>query len=155
MIRLTQITGLVLLLLCTSCGWNTYYNQQVPIEGNKWYKGTAARFTLPITDTLKNYDFYITIGNTTDYRYSNLYLFISTRFPNGNISRDTLECLLADEAGKWYGKGWGKIKDNSIKVNQALRFPLTGTYEFLIQQAMREDTLSGISNIGIIIEGSK
>ncbi len=62
---------------------------------------------------------------------------------------------MADDAGKWFGKGWGTLKDNSIQVNQGLRFPLSGEYEFLIQQAMREDTLSGISNIGITLTASE
>ncbi len=155
MLKPTQILSVLLLLLLTSCGWNTYYHEQITLEDSRWYKASAARFNVSVQDTINPFDFYINIRNTTTYRYSNLYLFISTRFPNGNVSRDTVEFILADESGKWYGKGWGKLKDNSVRVNESLQFPIKGNYEFLIQQAMREDTLKGISDIGIKIVRSE
>ena len=65
------------------------------------------------------------------------------------MSRDTIELILADVEGKWLGKGWGAVKENSILLSGDMRFPLKGQYEFKIQQAMRVDTLDGISDIGI------
>jgi len=80
---------------------------------------------------------------------------MNTKFPNDNMSRDTLEFILADIEGKWLGKGWGSVKENSILISSDMRFPLAGTYEFKIQQAMRQDTLKGIKNIGIRIAPSE
>ena len=74
-----------------------------------------------------------------------------TEFPNGNVSRDTIECMIANDEGKWLGKGWSDIKENNIQLKSGLRFPLTGNYKFLIQQAMRVDTLKGIVDIGLYI----
>jgi len=71
------------------------------------------------------------------------------------MSRDTIEFVLADIEGRWLGKGWGAIKDNSVLLNRSMRFPLKGKYEFKIQQAMRVDTLDGISDIGIQITPSE
>ena len=39
----------------------------------------------------------------------------------------------------------------TVPLNENLRFPLTGTYHFEIEQAMREPVLKGISDIGIYI----
>ncbi|MFK5856965.1 MAG: gliding motility lipoprotein GldH [Bacteroidota bacterium] len=133
----------------TSCNTNTVYNKYVTLPEDGWYKNNAVAFNININDSLTNYEFALDIRNTTNYRYSNLYVFLITEFPNGNISRDTIECLLANYEGKWLGKGWGEIKENRIILKSGLRFPLTGDYRFLIQQAMRVDTLKGIQNVGL------
>jgi len=142
---------LTILSVVTSCNTNTVYNNNVtlPIEG--WYKNNAVVFNVDINDSINNHLFTISIRNSINYRYSNLYLFLLTEFPNGNISRDTLECILANNEGKWLGKGWGDIKENKIVLKSDLRFPLTGEYKFLVQQAMRVDTLIGINDIGLSV----
>lgn len=148
---LIMIFGAIL----SSCSQTAIFDEQVTIQDAKWDKGESARFNVDIKDSLATYNFYLTVRNTTDYRYSNLYIFLLTRFPNGNLSRDTIECILADKTGKWLGKGWGSIKENTILLKQNLRFPLMGEYQFLVQQAMRTDTLNDISDVGLRIEKSK
>lgn len=145
--RLFLIIGLSALL--NACNMNSIYDESITIEQSKWYKDDLAKFEVSINDTIQLYDFYLNVRNTTDYRYSNMYVFMYTEFPNGNLSKDTIECVLADIEGKWLGKGWGAVKENSILLSKDMRFPLKGNYEFRIQQAMRNDTLSGVSNIGI------
>ena len=146
---------LSLSIVFSSCNMNSIYDEQVVIEECKWYKDEMARFDLVINDTIQLYNFYLKIRNNTDYRYSNLYVFLKTEFPNNNISRDTIECLLANVEGKWLGKGWGKVKENEFLLSSNMRFPLKGKYEFVIQHAMRTDTLNGIQNIGIRIAKSE
>jgi gliding motility-associated lipoprotein GldH len=148
----TFFVTILFAVMLSSCNQSIVYDEQVTIQDAKWYKGESARFSVEINDSLTAYNFYLTIRNTTDYRYSNLYVFLLTRFPNGNLSRDTIECMLADKTGMWLGKGWGSIKENTILLKQNLRFPLSGDYQFLIQQAMRVDTLEDITNVGLRIE---
>ncbi|MCB2206895.1 MAG: gliding motility lipoprotein GldH [Bacteroidetes bacterium] len=151
--KLFFILGVSIIL--HSCNLNGIYNESITIDEKGWYKNDLARFEVAIDDTLQSYDFYINIRNTTEYRYSNLYIFLNTRFPNNNISRDTIEFVLADIEGRWLGKGWGAVKENSILLSRNMRFPLKGIYEFKIQQAMRVDTLDGISDVGIQITPSE
>ena len=144
------ITALVLMaVIVVSCNTKTVFDQNVELSSKGWYKDTAVSFNVNISDSLTNYVFGLNIRNTTDYRYSNLYIFLITEFPNGNVSHDTIECILANKEGKWLGKGWGNIKENQIVLKSGLRFPLTGKYKFLIQHAMRVDTLMGISDVGL------
>jgi len=138
-----------------SCSTGVVYDQNREVGENGWYKNDAARFDVEINDTLSAYDYYINIRHTVDYRYSNLYVFMNTTYPNGNIGRDTVEFVLADKSGKWYGKGWGDVKDISVPIIKGMKFPLKGAYTFQIQQAMRVDTLKEINDIGIRIEHSK
>ena len=97
-------------------------------------------------------DFGIGLRHLENYRYSNLFVFLHTRMPNGNITHDTIECTLATPEGRWIGKSSGSMRDLVVPLNENLRFPLTGTYHFEIEQAMREPVLKGISDIGLYIE---
>lgn len=146
------ITGMLLL---TSCGQHSIYNNNIDLKNGKWFKNNAAHFEVVVTDTSKLYNYFITIRHNTDYRYSNLYLFLVTEFPNKTYTRDTLECILADNSGKWFGKGWSNVKENNILMRKGLKFPMTGKYNFYFQQAMRQDTLKNILSIGINISESK
>lgn len=148
------IISLSLVILSTiyySCNPNTVFNQNVVLPVDGWYKNNAVAFNVNIYDTLETYEFGLNVRNSTNYRYSNLYVFLITEFPNGNISRDTIELRLANDEGKWLGKGWGDVKENNIVLKRSLAFPLSGNYRFLVQQAMRVDTLVGINDIGISI----
>lgn len=113
------------------------------------------KFDVLIDDTLSFNDVYINIRNSGDYKYSNIYLFMSTIYPNQKISVDTIECILANKEGKWLGKGLGDIKDNQMLLKKNVRFHQSGIYTFEFKQAMRIDDLEGIKSIGIRIEKIK
>jgi len=140
---------LLTVLVLVSCNDHTQYDQQVTLPESGWFKNEAVKFDLDITDTITPYNFDITLRYTTNYRYSNLYIFLITRFPEGKMSRDTIELMLADPSGKWLGKGWGNVRDDEISLKSPLFFPQKGHYQFLVQQAMRTDTLREITHVGL------
>lgn len=143
---------ILFLLVLTGCGRGSVYHEFVAMPDGKWHQDSILHYQVAVDDSLSPYDFYINIRNNTDYPYSNIYLFFTTAFPNGHITRDTIECILADKDGRWLGSGSGRIKDNKIMLQQALRFPLTGTYHFYLEQGMRQVELQGVEDIGISIE---
>lgn len=136
-------------LVLVSCDVHTLYDQQVALPENGWFKNEAVKFDLDISDTITPYHFELTLRHTTNYRYCNLYIFLTTRFPEGKMSRDTIELVLADPAGQWVGKGWGNLRDDEITLKSPLFFPQKGHYQFLVQQAMRTDTLNEITHLGL------
>ena len=71
------------------------------------------------------------------------------------MSNDTLECILADEKGKWLGTGIGDIYDNQIPFKKNVLFPKKGKYKFEIEQGMRTDIVPLIMDIGLRIEKTK
>lgn len=151
---LNSLSLLVIVSLLFSCQGNTVYDEVVSVNNGNWDKNEAAHFEVEVKDTAAYYNFYLSVYNTTNYRYSNLYVFLTTEFPNGNKSRDTIECTLADPSGKWLGKGWGNVKESGILLKSGLQFPMSGKYQFFIQQAMRQDTLKDIKRVGIRLEKS-
>jgi len=137
--------------LLTACTSNALFDENLAVDQQGWESRQMARFEVDVADTTANYAFYINIRHMEDYRFSNLYVFLHTRFPNGTQTKDTIECVLAKPDGEWLGKGTGSIRENTILLNPALRFPVAGKYVFEIEQAMREEKLNGIHDIGLRI----
>jgi len=113
-----------------------------------WHRDSTFAYNFMVDDTVGFYDLFINLRNESSYRYSNLYLFVEINFPNGKRSRDTVECPLADPTGRWYGSGLGDLYDNRILYKRQRQFPLTGEYSIVIEQAMRDSVLRGISDVG-------
>jgi len=143
---------LILLTALHACDKKRFFDETTKIPVNGWHKDSAAVFNVKITDTLQFYKFLINLRHNDNYRYSNFYLFLNTRLPDGLRTRDTIEMTIADFTGKWLGKGFGTLRDNQILIRENLRFPRKGTYHFTIEQAMREEVLKGIENVGIRVE---
>ena len=143
-----------ILVFFSSCDKKALFEKNTPLYNAEWSKHEIIPFEVNISDTASVYNFYINIRNNTDYAYANLYLFMNTRYPDKEVSRDTIECILADKNGKWFGKGWGKYRFLSLPLGKNVKFFQTGTYIFEFEQAMRTDTLKNISDIGIRIEKS-
>lgn len=146
------ILVVVIGILMTSCSTNALYDESVVIPDAKWDNENIPYFNVTVDDTLTDYAFYMSIRHLENYRYSNLYVFMHTEFPNGNVTHDTIECVLAAPDGRWMGKGSGNMYYAKVLLNPSLRFPLKGDYHFELEQAMREKELKGITDIGICFE---
>jgi len=141
-----------LVISFASCDKYRFYEKNKEIKDGVWNRSEVIRFEVPVNDTLFRYNFFVNIRNSTDYGFANLFLFLNTIYPDHKISRDTLECLLADREGKWYGHGMGDIKTCRIMIKKGLRFPQKGLYAFEFEQGMRVENLKGIHDIGLRIE---
>ena len=141
-----------LVLLLGACSSSTVFEEELSIEEGIWSNEQKAVFDFEIQNTDDYYDLYIYLRNTEDYAYSNIYLFTTMYFPNGKAAVDTIECTLADPSGNWYGSGFSGVYENRIRFSENKAFPLTGDYRFEINQAMRDDELSGITDVGFGID---
>lgn len=143
---------LMFALLFVACDKNRIYEENRVVDKGIWNIDNRIRFETTISDTNLRYNVFLNVRNSMQYPYSNIYLFLDTRFPDGRIARDTIDCMLADYDGRWLGTGVGSVKFNQFLFQQGVSFPQKGTYRFDIQQAMRVNDLIGIHDIGIRIE---
>ncbi|MEI7661160.1 MAG: gliding motility lipoprotein GldH [Bacteroidota bacterium] len=147
---------LLLLVLFTgmliSCDSKRIYDENVIVENNSWNSSAKMKFEVPVSDTGLRYNLYLKVRNAPEYPYSNLFLFLNSRFPDGRIARDTLELTLADYDGRWLGSGIGSVKFSKFMVRHGFRFRQKGTYVFELEQAMRVRVLKGIRDIGLRVE---
>jgi gliding motility-associated lipoprotein GldH len=149
--RLLTLLAIPLSFLA-ACDTSRVYEQNADIKDHMWDTSQVVTFDVPITDTVSPHNFYVNVRNADAYRYSNLYLFIRTKFPDGRTSNDTLEIILADEKGRWLGDGLGDIWENQVLFKRNVRFPQAGTYRFEYRQGMRDNPLPMIMDVGIRIE---
>lgn len=145
------LTALAVVLL-SGCAKGTFYDKHHTVDTEGWNMEEGLRFAVDIEDTQTPYDFYIDVRNAKDYAYSNLFLFITTTFPDKVERRDTLECPLADAYGRWYGRQTNRYVDGRYLLHQRVIFPMKGTYTFQINHAMRDTVVTGIKNIGLHVE---
>jgi len=147
---------LICLLFCiylSSCSPtnNAILDDSVAIPESGWRIDQPVRFTMDVKDTTQLYDVYITLRHNTDYNWMNLFLFLKTYYPNLEFSRDTLECFLSDETGRWFGKGGSSIKNCMMLFQSNLKFPQEGRYQFEFVHGMRTENLQNIMDLGLKI----
>jgi gliding motility-associated lipoprotein GldH len=149
------VFSLPLLLLLNSCDKKRIFEDNTPIPDNIWKTEQPVNYSVDIADTISPCNFYMNIRHAEGYPFSNLYVFLKTKFPNGKFAQDTLELILQSPDGKWQGSGLGDIWDNQIMFKRGIRFPLKGKYEFSIQQASRQPVLPMVMEVGMRIEKSE
>lgn len=146
----------LLSVVMTSCGdTGVVFQETKEIKEAKWDKDAPVSFDFSISDTTQFHDFYLDLRTTTSYEWSNLYVFVEIDFPNGKNNIDTVEFILADKTGKWNGKKSGSLVDNNLLFIHNKRLPLKGDYSMKFTQAMRQDVLEEVTDVGLIIKETK
>lgn len=136
----------------TACNNNTLYSEHKSVDEKGWNMDDELRFDIDVEDTTAIYDFYVDVRNSKEYPYSNLFLFVTTTFPDHLVRRDTLECPLADQFGQWYGKVSSNYVDGRYLLHNNIVFPMSGNYSFQVTHAMRDTNVTGIKNIGLHVK---
>ena len=152
--KILYVIPLLTALLLLSCNADRIYEKNTRIPDGVWNRHSPVVFEVQIEDTITALDLYINIRHTSLYPIRNLYLFVSTTAPSGHSVTDTVEIILADEKGKWFGSGLGDIWDHSQLYKSSIRFAQKGIYSFTYEQAMRLENLPFILDVGLRIEKS-
>jgi gliding motility-associated lipoprotein GldH len=153
--RISFILVVTFLLFLLSCNSRVIYTNLHPMAGETWKLMDIASFKVPINDTLNSNNVLFSIRNGSSFPFRNIFLFVTTTSPDGKKITDTLQYNLADEKGKWYGKGFGDIHELKLPYKSNVYFPIKGTYEFKIQHGMRIQDLKGVYDFGLRIEKIK
>ena len=138
--------------LLAGCGPAPLVAESRDVELEGWASDTPVSFNWNVQDTLLRHDLLLDVRHAQTYPYSNLYVFLTYRFPNGKSRVDTVECTLADERGRWRGSGFGDLVDQRFMLQQGVQFPLTGRYGLDVRHGMRHDPLPAVANVGLRLE---
>lgn len=142
-----------ILISIFACNKSGVFGEYKTIPRAVWHRDSVVVFQVPVTDTLQNHNLYVNVRNDIKYKYSNLWLFIDIIQPGDSTSvTDTLEVTLADQTGKWLGKGFGGIKTSETLFRKNVFFPVAGNYQIQIKQGMRGQLLEGITEVGFKVE---
>jgi len=141
----------VLIAMVFACSKKEDFKKYKCLKNQEWTSEDTLKFNFFINDTLSNYNLFLNLRHTINYEYRNLFLFLQLE-----ESIDTIEVMLSDKNGKWYGKGIGDVREIQTKV-LSKKYNKQGEYSIILEQAMRYgekekiDTLKNIDAVGIMI----
>jgi gliding motility-associated lipoprotein GldH len=154
-IQILSLASLFALGVFTSCNKNIVYSKYQTFSKQEWPAKEKAVFEMEISDTQTLNNINLMVRHADSYPYNNLFLFVTSTYPDGKSLTDTMEIILANAKGEWMGSGAGDIFDFKVPVKKNVRFPLAGKYKFEFVQGMRVDPLPLIMDIGFEIEKVK
>ena len=151
-----KISGLFIaaVLLFSSCNKSVVFTEYHTFTDSEWHAKEKVVFDVEIKDTQSLNNISLKVRHTDSYPYSNLYMFVTTSYPDGVVKRDTMEVILANQKGEWMGSGAGDIFDFEVPIKKNVRFALAGKYQFSFEHAMRIDPLPQIMDFGFEIKKS-
>ena len=146
------IGAFIVLFLVSSCKNDSEQVFMKNLDG-KWNKKTEQKFDFKITDAQNPKNIIFVVRNNNDYPYSNIRMIVNFwDMQTKKKSTDTLNYIMAEPNGDWIGKGFGDTKEIQFQYKLNYQFPANGDYSIGIIQAMRNDNLPGIEDIGVKIE---
>ena len=138
-------------VLLASCGVHTQYSEfrTLPVAG--WEADSALTYTFDAGAIESPCDILLCIRHTERYPYQNMWLFCSMDNDSTTILTDTLEFYLADDRGRWLGNGGLKLYEMPVLFAENYQLPDSGLCTFTIRQGMRDASLRGVRDVGLII----
>ncbi len=111
-------------LVFAACNSDVVREEIVDLPDETWNKEKAVECEFEIDDVESYYTLVADVRNTTDYPYRNLYCFLDITLPDGKVSRDTVQFILAAPSGEWYGTG-RRLKDRGYYFAADSKFVAT------------------------------
>lgn len=146
--------GFLLGMILISCSESPMYQKSISFENREWPLDVKPQFEVDIVDVTKSYTFKLTLRTTTDYAYNNLWIFLKTTTPKGEVVREPYEIKLADPSGAWFGKKSGSLVTTSlIFANRNL--PEAGKYIFEVEQGITASKVDEISDVTFEVDNVK
>ena len=152
---------LLFAFVASSCQQNKAFDRYTSIS-DRWDKQQIISYDFIAPDTINPYSLFVNLRTTTDYKFSNLFLIVELDYPNGKVTKDTLEYLMAKPNGELLGSGFTSVKEHKLffkGYDHPFVFSEEGTYKVQVQQAMRHRgepngvaQLEGIIDVGFSIE---
>jgi len=130
-------------LLLTSCTDNTVYESEIE-TGEDWSYYEVMKHTIDVKDKEVLYSLEFDLKHSESFSYQNLYVNITTNYPNGKSVTDEVSLQLANKRGQWSGNCSGDKCSVTLVLQDGFRFDQTGSHTITIAQYSREEVLDGI-----------
>jgi gliding motility-associated lipoprotein GldH len=150
----------LLLILCSifllsACQKNNVYDFVKATPGKGFGYADSLDFKVQINDTTSHYNMYVNVRHLAAYPYSNLWIRLSTTYPNGSHDTKDLSLPLANDEGKWYGVAIADVVNQKILVQPNASLSQGGVYTFNIMQNSRDSLLQDLLELGVRLERIK
>lgn len=139
------------LLFMTSCGDQAYYDKAYSFENNNWSETDTAHFEVDVDDTVQPFNFVLTLRTTTQYQYSNIWVYVISEAPDSTKSKVAQRIPLARPDGSWIGRVSGTIVESKLRFDSKT-FPMKGKYTFDIVNATQQESIEEVLDISLRVE---
>jgi len=141
-----------------SCTDDALYMKTHTFEDNQWNKNEKPIFKVNFPGDELIYDVIFTLRSTTNYKYDNIWLYITTTGPEctkeGNkksvLGKVPVEIKMAKPNGEWIGEKTGTYVETQLLFRE--RKFCKGEYTFTIEQGVTMDVMPEVSDITIEVK---
>ncbi len=141
--------------LLIGCKERPYYSNKILVDKRGWEYDNEISFSVDVKNINEMYDIFLNLGHIRDFDYQNLYLDISTTYPDVNKSKDRLSLQLMNKMGKWNGDCGGQICSSEFVLKENFKFKESGAYIIGFSQGSRTPILQGIQYLQLEMYPSK
>ncbi len=147
---------LPLLFFLFSCNENRLLNQYEDIPQFNWEKSNVPTYSVNIADTEAKYKIIIGLRHTSGISFAEVLVHLKMTSPSGEVVETPYVLELRDkENGSLNGSAMGDIADLEVAVEDSFTFKEAGTYQFSISQEMEQEAVSGVMEVGLVIDKLK
>ncbi|HIP32804.1 MAG TPA: gliding motility lipoprotein GldH [Crocinitomicaceae bacterium] len=155
MMRLNKVLIIgILFYILSSCGEIPHFEKVYSFKNREWNLDVKPSYKVNIEDVNSEYNFTLSLRVTTDYKYSNIWVFMKTESPDGTTAREPFEIKLTDDKGVWVGNKTGSIVETSLYFKKR-KLPLRGEYTFTLEQGITESLVDEVLDLGFKVEKGK
>lgn len=150
-------SSLIIVLLSTmlvSCGEAPFFEKAYSFEDREWSQDVKPEYTVDFKDINKEYDFILSLRTSTDYKYSNLWVFMKTETPDGTVAREPFEIKITNPDGSWIGEKSGSVVTTKLYFRRR-KMPVAGTYKFTLEQGITESRIDEVHDLTFQVDEVK
>ena len=130
------------------------------IKGHKfsneiWKAKEKISFDVNIPDTNSRHDITFYVRTTTDYKYSNIWMYMHTTDPSGKKNKRPIEIKMTNKDGSWIGEKTGSIVEHKYDLLKNVKFYMKGKYAFSFEQASNKGDLKNVIDATLVVESAK
>lgn len=133
----------LLVLIAVGCGPTVVYEKAVDV-GDSWSYEEELVYEFEVTDTARVYELEFRLLHSADYPFQNLYVNLSTTYPDGHVAIDAVSLAVADKRGQYYGQCSGAKCTLPIQLHEDFKFQQTGKHQLSIAQHSRKQDLPDV-----------
>lgn len=140
------LLSLFLVSVLFACSEAPLYEKAYSFKNQEWKQNEKMKFVVDIKDTSKFYDLTLSLRTTTDFPYSNIYMFMKTLTPDGSNVRVPIEMIISNPDGSWVGTKSGSTVETS-RTFPKVKMPLKGKYIFTLEQGITDSKVTEILDL--------
>lgn len=140
-----------ILILVVSCTESESIYSYKQIDGEKWFRDSVLTYIIDSVqlNAAKSYNLSFEITTGRNYPYRDIWIEVTHNLNDSVCQVDSLQFILADKNGKWFGSGVGGLNQITFPYLSYLSLDTAQLYEMKIRHTMIDNPLGGVVKVGI------